>query len=157
MNSAIRVFTARHTRNQDTAINEAQKVLELSTEWADEFTRTAEKLLSIKVPVGSLSVDKVLNTVFVKKKDETDRQRDNREEVNALVRGLYLSEKNAGGYGANGWALYNNGLALYNTIVEYFDHYRDAKPNERAISSMDPNSWVTKKKHETQSAILALI
>jgi len=150
MNSAIRVFTARHTRNQDTAINEAQKVLELSTAWADEFTRTAEKLLSIKVPVGSLSIDKVLNTVFVKKKDETDRQRDNREEVNALIRALYISEKNAGGYGANGWA-------LYNTVVEYFDHYRDAKPTERAISSMDPNSWVTKKKHETQSAILALI
>lgn len=150
MNSAIRVFTARHTRNQDTAINEAQKVLELSTAWADEFTRTAEKLLSVKTPVSSLSVDKVLNTVFPKKKDETDRQRDNREEINALIRALYLSEKNAGGYGANGWA-------LYNTVVEYFDHYRDAKPTERAISSMDPNSWVTKKKHETQSAILALI
>ena len=107
-------------------------------------------MLSINILPGSYAVDKVLKTVFPKKKDESDRQRDNREEINELIRGLYLSDKNAGGYGANGWA-------LYNTVVEYFDHYRDAKPNERAMSSMDPNSWVTKKKHEAQASILALI
>jgi phage/plasmid-like protein (TIGR03299 family) len=150
MKSALRVFTARHTRNQDSAINEAQKVLELSTAWADEFTRTAEKLLSINVMPGSYAIDKVLNSVFPKKKDESDRQRNNREDINGLIRSLYLSDKNAGGYGTNGWS-------LYNTVVEYFDHYRDATPSERAISSMDHNSWVTKKKHDTQDAILALI
>lgn len=149
MKSATRVFTARHTRNQDAAINEAQKVLELSTAWAEEFTRTAEQLLRVNVPTGSYVVDKVLNTVFPKKKDETDRQRENRESINELIRALYLSDKNAGGFGNNGWS-------LYNTVVEYFDHYRDAKPTERAISSMDPNSWVTKKKDEAQNAILAL-
>lgn len=150
MKSALRVFTARHTRNQDAAINEAQKVLELSTAWAEEFTRTADQLLRINVPASSLTMDKVLNSVFPKKSDESDRQRENRESINELVRALYLSEKNAGGFGSNGWS-------LYNTIVEYFDHYRDAKPAERAMSSMDPNSWVTKKKHDAQSAILALI
>lgn len=150
MKSATRVFTARHTRNQDAAINEAQKVLELSTAWAEEFTRTAEQLLRVNVPTGSYAIDKVLNTVFPKKKDETDRQRENRESINELIRALYLSDKNAGGFGNNGWS-------LYNTVVEYFDHYRDAKPTERAISSMDPNSWVTKKKDEAQNAILALI
>jgi phage/plasmid-like protein (TIGR03299 family) len=150
MKSALRVFTARHTRNQDSAINEAQNVLELSTAWADEFTRTAEKLLSINILPGSYAIDKVLNSVFPKKKDESDRQRNNREEINGLIRSLYLSDKNAGGYGNNGWS-------LYNTVVEYFDHYRDATPSERAMSSMDHNSWVTKKKHDTQDAILALI
>jgi hypothetical protein len=95
-------------------------------------------------------MDKVLNSVFPKKKDETDRQRENREGINEFIRALYLSDKNAGGFGNNGWS-------LYNTIVEYFDHYRDAKPAERAMSSMDPNSWVTKKKDEAQNAILALI
>jgi hypothetical protein len=99
---------------------------------------------------GSYAIDKVLNSVFPKKKDESDRQRNNREDINGLIRSLYLSDKNAGGYGTNGWS-------LYNTVVEYFDHYRDATPSERAISSMDHNSWVTKKKHDTQDAILALI
>jgi len=150
MKSALRVFTARHTRNQDSAINEAKGVLELSTEWAEEFQRTAELMLSINVPDKSRNLDKIINTVFPSQKGETDRQKTNREEIISVVRGLYPSAKNAGGYGYNGWA-------AYNTIAEYFDHYRDAKPEERAMSSMDPNSWVTKKKHEAQSAILSLI
>jgi phage/plasmid-like protein (TIGR03299 family) len=150
MKSALRVFTARHTRNQDSAINEAKSVLELSIEWAEEFQRTAELMLSINVPDKSRNLDKIINTVFPSQKGETDRQKTNREEIISVVRGLYPSAKNAGGYGYNGWA-------AYNTIAEYFDHYRDAKPEERAMSSMDPNSWVTKKKHEAQSAILSLI
>ena len=150
MKSALRVFTARHTRNQDSALNEAKSVLELSTEWAEEFQRAAELMLSINVPDKSRNLDKIINTVFPAQKGETDRQKTNREEIISVVRGLYPSAKNAGGYGYNGWA-------AYNTIAEYFDHYRDAKPEERAMSSMDPNSWVTKKKHEAQSAILSLI
>ena len=150
MKSALRVFTARHTRNQDAAISEAKSVLELSTEWAEEFQRTAELMLSINIPDRSHSLDKIINTVFPTQKGETDRQKTNREEIISVVRGLYPSAKNAGGFGYNGWA-------VYNTVAEYFDHYRDAKPIERAMSSMDPNSWVTKKKHETQSAILSLI
>jgi len=150
MKSALRVFTARHTRNQDSALNEAKSVLELSTEWAEEFQRTAELMLSINVPDKSRNLDKIINTVFPSQKGETDRQKTNREEIISVVRGLYPSAKNAGGYGYNGWS-------AYNTIAEYFDHYRDAKPEERAMSSMDPNSWVTKKKHEAQSAILSLI
>ena len=150
MKSALRVFTARHTRNQDSALNEAKSVLELSTEWAEEFQRAAELMLSINVPDKSRNLDKIINTVFPTQKGETDRQKTNREEIISVVRGLYPSAKNAGGYGYNGWA-------AYNTIAEYFDHYRDAKPEERAMSSMDPNSWVTKKKYEAQSAILSLI
>jgi phage/plasmid-like protein (TIGR03299 family) len=150
MKSALRVFTARHTRNQDAAISEAKSVLELSTEWAEEFQRTAELMLSINIPDRSHSLDKIINTVFPTQKGETDRQKTNREEIISVIRGLYPSAKNAGGFGYNGWA-------VYNTVAEYFDHYRDAKPAERAMSSMDPNSWVTKKKHETQSAILSLI
>jgi len=122
----------------------------LSIEWAEEFQRTAELMLSINVPDKSRNLDKIINTVFPSQKGETDRQKTNREEIISVVRGLYPSAKNAGGYGYNGWA-------AYNTIAEYFDHYRDAKPEERAMSSMDPNSWVTKKKHEAQSAILSLI
>jgi hypothetical protein len=66
-----------------------------------------------------------------------------------LVRGLYVNDKNAGGYGFNGWS-------VYNAIGEYLDHYRDAKPEERAIASMDYNSWVTRKKAEAQSLVLSL-
>lgn len=149
MKSALRVFTARHTRNQDNAIEHAQEVLNFSTAWADEFRITAERMLSIPVPESSARFDSIINTVFPKRKDETERQQKNREDIVSLVRGLYPSTKNGGGYGFNGWA-------AYNTIAEYLDHYRDAKPSERAQSSMDPNSWVTKKKQEAQNAVLSL-
>lgn len=150
MKAALRVFTARHTRNQDAAIEHAQEVLNISTEWADEFRITAERMLAIPIPESSKRIDTVLNTVFPKKKDESDRQTANREEIISIVRGLYPSDKNGAGYGFNGWS-------LYNTIAEYFDHYRDAKPDDRAQSSMDPNSWVTKKKFEAQATILSLV
>ena len=125
MKAALRVFTARHTRNQDAAIEHAQEVLNISTEWADEFRITAERMLAIPIPESSKRLDTVLNTVFPKKKDESDRQTANREEILSVVRGLYPSDKNGAGYGFNGWS-------LYNTIAEHFDHYRDAKPEDRA-------------------------
>lgn len=147
--SANRVFTARHTRNADSAIEEAKTVLEFSTEWAKSFRETAEKLLALPVPPHSQNFNKVLNTIFPEATGETSRQRKNRESTVALVRGIYDNEKNGGGFGYNGWT-------TYNTIVEYLDHYRDAKPTDRAIASMDNNSWVTLKKIKAQEIILSL-
>lgn len=149
INSAERIFKARHTANADSAIEDAHKVLEISTEWAKNFRVMAEQMLSIPVENGSGKIDKVLNKVFPEKSGETDRQKRNREEVNTLIRGIYLNDRNAGGFGNNGWS-------LYNSVVEYLDHYREAKPEDRALTSMDENSWVSKTKLATQSAVLAL-
>lgn len=146
--TARAVFTARHTRNADSAIEDAQEVLRISTEWATTFQQTAEKLLSIPVLAGSSKIDKLIDGVFPAKKSETDIQRKNREEIGATVRGLFLNDKNAGGYGFNAWS-------AYNAVVEYLDHYRDAKPNDRAVSSMDLNSWVTRKKLEAEQIVLS--
>jgi hypothetical protein len=87
--------------------------------------------------------------VFPVKASETDRQRNNREEVNALIRGIYSNERNAANYGYNGWS-------MYNAVVEYLDHWRQGDPKDRAIASMDDNSWVTRTKLMTQQAVLAL-
>jgi phage/plasmid-like protein (TIGR03299 family) len=149
MSSAKRVFTARHTRNADNAIEEAQSVLAISTAWAASFTLAAEKMLAISVPSSSARLTKVIDTVFPEVSNETDRQRKNRETVVSMVRGVYENERNAGSYGHNGWS-------TYNAIVEYLDHYRDAKPRERAIASMETNSWVTQKKVLAQKVILSL-
>jgi hypothetical protein len=147
--SAKRVFTARHTRNADNAIEEAQKVLEISTEWAKSFHATAERLLTIKVPARSRQLATIIDAVFPEENNPTDRQRKNRDNVVALVRGVYENERNALGYGYNGWS-------AYNAIAEYLDHYRDAKPNERALASMDNNGWVTQRKVKAQEVILSL-
>ena len=150
LNSAERVFTARHTRNVDTAINDAQEALRISTEWATQFKMTAERMLAIPVPLGSQSVDKVINAVFPVKKDETDRQRENRQQINAVIRSLYVNERNGKNYGFNGWS-------IYNSVVEYLDHYRDDDKKALAIASMDDNSWVTRKKIDAQRAVLSLV
>jgi phage/plasmid-like protein (TIGR03299 family) len=148
--NAERMFTARHTRNVDTAIQDANEALRISVEWAKSFKDMAERMLAIPVPLGSNSVDKVVDKVFVPKKDETDRQRRNREEINQMVRGLYTNERNGKNYGYNGWS-------IYNSIVEYLDHYRDDDKLAMAQASMDDNSWVTRKKIEAQHAVLALV
>lgn len=147
---AERVFTARHTRNVDTAIQDANEALRISVEWAKSFKETAERMLAIPVPLGSASLDKVVDRVFVPKKDETDRQRKNREEINQMVRGLYVNERNGKNYGYNGWS-------IYNSIVEYLDHYRDDDKIAMAQASMDDNSWVTRKKIEAQQAVFSLV
>lgn len=148
LSAAQRTFTARHTKNVDSAFDDAQRVLELSTEWARSFKDTAERMLA--TPVNAFAMDRVLDRVFPIKKDATERQAKNREELVGLVRAIYENDRNAGGFGRNGWS-------LYNSIGEYLDHHRDAKPIDRALASMDDNSWVSRMKMNAQDAVLTLI
>ncbi len=149
MGSAIATFKAKHTRNSDQAIEQAQEILRFSTSWAKEFVRSAEELLRIPVPAGSRQFDRIFDAVFPAEPRMTDRQINHRDEVQMTIRALYTSKKNAGGYGHNGWS-------AYNTFVEYFDHTRDADPTDKASASMDLTSWVSKKKHVAHQAVLSL-
>lgn len=149
LRNAERVFVARHTRNIDSVFEDAQAVLHISTEWAKSFKVMAEQMLNISIPTSSRQIDRVLNTVFPEKASETERQRNNRERQNMVIRAIYESDKNAGGFGHNGWA-------IYNAIGEYLDHHRDADPSDRAMASLDDNSWVTRTKIDAQRAVLSL-
>ena len=148
MSVAQSIFTARHTRNADSAMEEARTILKMSVDWATNFKQTAEKLLTINMPPQN--VGKVIKHIFPLKKDETNRQKENREEIWATVNGLYSNSNNAGGYGNNGWA-------MLNAVGEYLDHYRKADSTDRAHASMDMYSWVTKTKAETENYILSLV
>jgi phage/plasmid-like protein (TIGR03299 family) len=148
LDAARSVFTARHTRNADSAMEEAQTVLRMSTEWATEFSRTAEKLLTI--PMNPVKIDKVISNAFPKKTQETQRQEENREQVWAVVRDIYRNSNNAGGYGENGWS-------MLNAVGEYLDHYRDADMLDRANASMNMYSWVSKTKVQSEKFILSLV
>lgn len=144
---AQRVFTARHTRNVDETLEDAREVLNISTKWGQTFAAEAERLL--RVPVSPAGLDRVIDQVFPKAKANTDRQRRNRDRVVELVRALYGNRRNSGGYGQNGWA-------LCNAVTEYLDHFRDADLDDRAMATMDDNSWVTRLKVDTHRAVLAL-
>lgn len=150
LENATSVFVARHTKNIDSAIEDAKRVLSISTEWSESFTQMAELMLGIDVPLSSSRVDKVINTVFPRKSSESDRQVKNREKQNAVLRAIYQNSKNGGAYGFNGWT-------IYNTIVEYLDHHRESDVKERASASMDDTSWVSKTKLRAQQAVLNLV
>lgn len=145
---AQRVFTARHTRNADTVIEEAQEVLKISTAWAASFQVVANKMLSIPLHSSSPKFTKYLDLLFPEKKDETSRQKKNRETIIGTVRAVYENERNAASCGYNGWA-------AYNAVVEYLDHYREVDANERALASMNTTSLVTQKKILAQELILS--
>lgn len=150
LENATSVFVARHTKNIDSAIDDARKVLAISTEWSQSFNEMAELMLGIDVPLSSSRVDKVINSVFPRKSSETDRQAKNRERQNAVLRAIYQNSKNGGTYGFNGWT-------IYNSIVEYLDHHRESDIKERASASMDDTSWVSKTKLRAQQAVLNLV
>ena len=148
LSHAQRVFTARHTRNVDTVIEDAQRVLEISTAWGEAFSKEAERMMSINIPNGSLKIDKVLSKVFPAEREETARQKKNREEVHTLIRGLYVNDKNAGKFGFNGWS-------LYNAIVEYLVHYKYEDPAVGAMAAMDESSVNTQKKIAAHKAVVS--
>lgn len=151
LNKAARTFKARHTRNSvDFLIEDARQVLAISVDWAEQFKKTAELMMGVDVPASSMRMDKILDAAFPIKKDASDQQKKNHDEVVGMVRALYANDKNVGAVGSNGWA-------AYNAVVEYLDHYRPGTPQERAMTVLDDTSWVVKAKLATQQAVLSLV
>jgi hypothetical protein len=128
-------------------MEEAQTVLNLSTTWAKEFQKAAEVMLSI--PMTSDRFNKIIDAAFPEAKATTKLQIANRDNVVSQITQIYTGPKNVGAVGPNGWS-------AWNAVVEYLDHHRDATPQERALSSMDETSWVTKRKLIAQQAVMAL-
>jgi phage/plasmid-like protein (TIGR03299 family) len=158
LHSATRTFKARHTvSGADFLVKDAQRVLGLSTKWAEAFKAQAEALAAI--PVGGNDITKVLDRVFPIEPDATERQVKNRDELIGTVRATINNERNMGQFGRTGWALWNG-------IVEFLDHERPVKSKEkdltsaaveRALTSMNEGSAVNLKKETAQAAILALV
>lgn len=147
LETAQATFKAKHYQGFSARIEEAREVLRMSTEWATEFKEMAERMLAIPMTPGRL--DDVINAAFPADKAVTDRQVDNRLKITTKIREIYAGPKNAQAVGNNGWA-------AWNSVVEYLDHHREATPEERALTSMDETSWVTKRKLLTQQAVLSL-
>ena len=93
-------------------------------------------------------MDKVLSKAFPIPVGTTERRENNAKEIQDHIRSIYANERNAGGFGNNGWS-------LSNAIGEYLDHARGGKAEERALASMQVGSWVDKKKAQVVELILA--
>lgn len=143
---ARRVFTARHTRNVDSIIQDAREVLGISLKWKNEVSRSVHSLISVSNNNRAIN-ESILNIIQPTKRGESRREREYRESIWELLQKIYNSSRNSGSFGHNGWS-------VYNSACEYLDHYRHMSATEMAIASMDESSVATKKKLLVQKALL---
>lgn len=148
LEGAQRVFKAKHTSAVQDRMKDAQRVLGVSTEWADAFKLQAEKMLRVQYTEDVF--EKYLNRVFPKASARTERQQRNVEGIHAQVRGIFANERNSKEYGANGWT-------MYNSVIEYLDHGREATEESRLQATMTPGSWVEKRKLYAAKTVLSLV
>lgn len=137
---------ARHTKNADFVVSDG---MEVAKQWADLSRKTkviAERMIRTNIKsndVVATAAREILSRGVGKKS-----QKHLSNTVDSIVN-LYSSNRNSATYGKNGWS-------LYNSIVEYLDHERDADVMDRAETTMDSTSWVSKKKLATAEYVLAL-
>jgi len=149
LQTAKSVVTARHTANYERALDEASMVLNISSEWSKAFKETAEKLLRVPVPAGSRKIDTVLDGLWPEKDADTDRKKENRDETLSLVRTLFHNNKNAAGYGYNGWS-------LLNAVGEYYDHHWFDDADRNAAAAMKIGNKSHQMKAKASELILSL-
>jgi phage/plasmid-like protein (TIGR03299 family) len=143
------VFKARHTPNAEKRLVEAQRVLGLSTKWAEHFKEQAEAMLQIPVPRVSRSFDVVMDALWPMKDADTDRKKRNRDEIVGSIEAVYANERNAGRVGFNGWG-------LYNAIVEHQDWHRAGSVEDLATAAVDESGLTSKRKRQAHQAVMAL-
>jgi phage/plasmid-like protein (TIGR03299 family) len=146
VNEAQRRVTARHTKNADEVVNDGMAVAQ---QWSDLSRKTkqiAERMIQIPVRNND-TVVATAETILSRGAGKKSRKHLDAT-VEAIVN-LYSSNRNSAKYGKNGWS-------LYNSVVEYLDHEREASATDRAETTMDSTSWVSKKKLATAEYVLAL-
>ncbi len=149
IDGARSVFTARHTPNLDSRMREAQKVLEISTKWAEAFKAEAEALLSVPMTVERLEHE-VIDRMWKPEDADTDRKKANRAEIVGAIRALYAGPNNVQRVGENGWA-------AYNAFTEYLDHYSGGDDLDRREKVLDHDSLLTRRKVKAKNLIKALV
>lgn len=148
LRGAKRKFTARHTANGMAFTDEeARKVLNISADFAEAFTHAADEL--IRIDADEAFLRKVIAEVWPVDDDASRTIKENANEREVSILGLFGNDRNAGGFGGNGWT-------AVQSIGEYLDHYRDDDRDAMALTSLSPDSWVTTKKLEAHQAVLAL-
>lgn len=141
-----RKVTARHTKNADFVVSDG---MEVARQWSDLSRRTkqiAERMIRINVNNNDVVATAARSILSRGGGEKSKKHLD--ATVESIVN-LYASNRNSAKYGTNGWS-------LYNSVVEYLDHEREADVRDRAETTMDSTSWVSKKKLATAEYVLAL-
>lgn len=146
VNESRKKVTARHTKNADFVVSDG---MEVARQWADLSRKTkqiAERMVRIDIDNNDTVVAAARKVLSRGAGEKSKKHLD--ATVETIVN-LYSSGLNSASYGTNGWS-------LYNSVVEYLDHERDADAKDRAETTMDSTSWVSKKKLAMAQYVLAL-
>lgn len=146
VHEATKKVTARHTKNADQIVNDG---LAVARQWGDLSRKTkqiAERMVQINIKNNDV-VATAARTVLARG-GGLKSQKHLDATVESIVN-LYSNKLNSATFGTNGWS-------LYNSVVEYLDHEREADAKDRAETTMDSTSWVSKKKLATAQYVLAL-
>lgn len=137
----------RHKSSAEERLVDVPRILNLAYGGDDEFSRIVRQLGMIE----NRKLMDVVNRIWPRPQTE-DNTRANVIWSNrmAKIEALYESPSNAGGFGDNGWS-------IYNTISEYLDHQMGKDGSRRARAAIDPVSLSSVRKREVVDAILAAV
>ena len=146
--SRSHVVAVRHKRNVQDNLRDVPRLLQLAYGGDESFTEMIRQMNMIE----NVTLERVINRIWPKPQgeDATDRERaiwNNRFEK---IINLYNAPSNAGGYGDNGWS-------VYNTINEYLDHHMGKDAARRAKGAIDPTSLSAERKRVAANAILEMV
>lgn len=135
-NAAKYSWSMPHVSTLQGKLQEARETLELSFNYADEFSKLAEQLMRTKV-TDDKAVDILTEVLPVRPKTD--------EKIDAIMECLRTSDKN--GYHGTGWG-------LVNALTEYHEHWRDGIQQEATFFNTIDGE-IRKWRNKTTELILA--
>jgi phage/plasmid-like protein (TIGR03299 family) len=133
LNSAARVFRARHTTNVAAALADAHKVLGISESWEKSFSSLANRLLQVNDGGSSGRAHDILGRVerslWPLADEPTNHALTIAEGRSTELHKLLDSKTCGGNFGYNGWS-------VYNAFVEYSDHLRPRLSEDRRAEAV---------------------
>ena len=136
---------AKHTKGMFDKLAVARKAIGVADKAREAFVKQAEALLA--APASEQTVRSTIRKVWGEPGD-SDRAKTVAATREATILGIYNGDRCVKAVGHNKWA-------VFNAFTEYLDHGRGTSTDKRAVASMEPGGWVTKRKTEVGALLLA--
>lgn len=135
-----RFIAIRHSNQVEKKIEEAQRMLELTTNYYKQFKVLGDKLASKRVKNADLVA--FTQAILPIDEEQGERHARNVEEARGVVQNIFLGRGEFGDSQGNSPGTW---WALYNAAVEYVDYYVPLRKNGNQLKRMldDPSSFKT--------------
>lgn len=127
LNTAKRMWSAKHTTNISSRLNEARHTLRLANDYMSGLGETAEKLAYSKIDTDEIM--KILNEIFPLEEEASDRQKNTVQKVKDEIMYCYLQPDIAKFLGTK--------YGFINAVADWCDH---AEPL-RNTADYQANNW----------------